>query len=145
MHRIAAVLSAGRKALPPESTSTEGLKCSGKPAASKRPGSRQSGGAGPDADAAHQKPRRHDRSSEAADRFDEQMRGAGAEQFLDFIDAQDLPMDTLAARGVRQNAVEILTPRSPQGQSWRTGICMRSAGGPCLTPPCAAPAEHRRP
>ena len=50
---------------------------------------------------------------EAADRFDEQMRGAGAEQFLDFIDAQDLPMDTLAARGVRQDAVEILTPHSP--------------------------------
>ncbi len=57
---------------------------------------------------------------EAADRFDEQMRGAGAEQFLDFIDAQDLPMDTLAARGVRQDAVEILTPALAAGQSWRT-------------------------
>lgn len=76
---------------------------------------------------------------EAADRFDEQMRGAGAEQFLNFIDAQDLPMDTLAARGVRQDAVEILTPRSPQvspGAPYMYAAC-RKAPGP--TPPCAAP------
>ena len=80
----------------------------------------QTRGAGPEADAAHRNLDAMIGLFEAASRFDEQMRGAGAEQFLDFIDAQDLPMDTLAARGVRQDAVEILTPALAAGQSWRT-------------------------
>ena len=121
VHRIAAVLSAGRKALArPESTSTEVLWALWEASGLEKTWFAQSRGAGPDADAAHRNLDAMIGLFEAADRFDEQMRGAGAEQFLDFIDAQDLPMDTLAARGVRQDAVEILTPALAAGQSWRT-------------------------
>ena len=121
VHRIAAVLSAGRKALArPESTSTEVLWALWEASGLEKVWVTQSRGAGPDADAAHRNLDAMIGLFEAADRFDEQMRGAGAEQFLDFIDAQDLPMDTLAARGVRQDAVEILTPALAAGQSWRT-------------------------
>lgn len=121
VHRIAAVLSAGRKALArPESTSTEVLWALWEASGLEKTWVAQSRGAGPDADAAHRNLDAMIGLFEAADRFDEQMRGAGAEQFLDFIDAQDLPMDTLDARGVRQDAVEILTPALAAGQSWRT-------------------------
>ena len=121
VHRIAAVLSAGRKALArPESTSTEVLWALWEASGLEKIWVAQSRGAGPDADAAHRNLDAIIGLFEAADRFDEQMRGAGAEQFLDFIDAQDLPMDTLAARGVRQDVVEILTPALAAGQSWRT-------------------------
>jgi len=121
VHRIAAVLSAGRKALArPEPTSTEVLWALWEASGLEKSWVAQSRGAGPDADAAHRNLDAMIGLFEAADRFDEQMRGAGAEQFLDFIDAQNLPMDTLAARGVRQDAVEILTPALAAGQSWRT-------------------------
>ena len=48
------------------------------------------------------------------------MPGSSAELFLDYIDAQDLPMDTLAARGKRYDAVEILTPALAAGRHWQT-------------------------
>ena len=121
VHRIAAVLSAGRKALArTDSTSTEVLWALWEASGLEKTWVAQTRGAGPEADAAHRNLDAMIGLFEAADRFDEQMRGAGAEQFLDFIDAQDLPMDTLAARGVRQDAVEILTPALAAGQSWRT-------------------------
>ena len=121
VHRIAVVLSAGRKALArPDSTSTEVLWALWEASGLEKTWVAQTRGAGPEADAAHRNLDAMIGLFEAASRFDEQMRGAGAEQFLDFIDAQDLPMDTLAARGVRQDAVEILTPALAAGQSWRT-------------------------
>ena len=121
VHRIAAVLSAGRKALArPDSTSTEVLWALWEASGLEKTWVAQTRGVGPEADAAHRNLDAMIGLFEAASRFDEQMRGAGAEQFLDFIDAQDLPMDTLAARGVRQDAVEILTPALAAGQSWRT-------------------------
>ena len=121
VHRIAVVLSAGRKALArPDSTSTEVLWALWEASGLEKTWVAQTRGVGPEADAAHRNLDAMIGLFEAASRFDEQMRGAGAEQFLDFIDAQDLPMDTLAARGVRQDAVEILTPALAAGQSWRT-------------------------
>lgn len=121
VHRIAAVLSAGRKALAqPDSTSTEVLWALWEASGLEKTWVAQTRGTGPETDAAHRNLDAMIGLFEAASRFDEQMRGAGAEQFLDFIDAQDLPMDTLAARGVRQDAVEILTPALAAGQSWRT-------------------------
>lgn len=121
VHRIAAVLSAGRKALArPDSTSTEVLWALWEASGLEKTWVAQTRGVGPETDAAHRNLDAMIGLFEAASRFDEQMRGAGAEQFLDFIDAQDLPMDTLAARGVRQDAVEILTPALAAGQSWRT-------------------------
>ena len=121
VHRIAAVLSAGRKALArTDSTSTEVLWALWEASGLEKTWVAQTRGAGPETDAAHRNLDAMIGLFEAASRFDEQMRGAGAEQFLDFIDAQDLPMDALAARGVRQDAVEILTPALAAGQSWRT-------------------------
>ena len=121
VHRIAAVLSAGRKALArPDSTSTEVLWALWEASGLEKTWVAQTRNAGPETEAAHRNLDAMIGLFEAASRFDEQMRGAGAEQFLDFIDAQDLPMDTLAARGVRQDAVEILTPALAAGQSWRT-------------------------
>ncbi|QRZ62225.1 ATP-dependent DNA helicase [Rothia sp. ZJ932] len=55
---------------------------------------------------------------EAASRYVDQMPGATAAQFLDYIDSQDLPMDTLAARVQTIEAVEILTPATAAGRSW---------------------------
>ncbi len=55
---------------------------------------------------------------EAASRYVDQMPGATAAQFLDYIDAQDLPMDTLAARAAETDAVEIMTPAVAAGRGW---------------------------
>ena len=132
VHRIAAVLSAGRGPLArPDSTSTEVLWALWEASGLEKPGSPRRAARDP-------KPMPPTATSdamiglfEAASRFDEQMRGAGAEQFLDFIDAQDLPMDTLAARGVRQDAVEILTRlgrRSNPGAPYMYAACGRAPG-----------------
>lgn len=55
---------------------------------------------------------------EAAARYTDQMPGATAAQFLDYIDSQDLPMDTLAQRTSERDAVEILTPALAAGREW---------------------------
>ncbi|MDY6051658.1 MAG: ATP-dependent DNA helicase [Rothia sp. (in: high G+C Gram-positive bacteria)] len=57
---------------------------------------------------------------EAAERYTDQMPGATAEQFLAYIDAQDLPMDTLAERTNYRDAVEIMTPALAAGREWDT-------------------------
>ena len=83
VHRIAAVLSAGRKALArPDSTSTEVLWALWEASGLEKTWVAQSRGAGPEADAAHRNLDAMIGLFEAADRFDEQMRGAGAEQLL---------------------------------------------------------------
>lgn len=55
---------------------------------------------------------------EAATRYVDQLPGATAAQFLDYIDSQDLPMDTLAQRASKYDAVEILTPALAAGRQW---------------------------
>lgn len=57
---------------------------------------------------------------EAAERYTDQMPGATAEQFLAYIDAQDLPMDTLAERTSYRDALEIMTPALAAGRQWDT-------------------------
>lgn len=57
---------------------------------------------------------------EAAARYTEQLPGATAEQFLTYIDSQDLPMDTLAARTNYRDALEIMTPALAAGREWDT-------------------------
>lgn len=57
---------------------------------------------------------------EAANRYVDQMPGATAEQFLDYIDSQDLPMDTLATRANAGEAVEIMTAALSAGREWDT-------------------------
>ncbi len=75
---------------------------------------------GPEAERAHRNLDAMIGLFEAATRFVDQMPGSSAELFLDYINAQDLPMDTLAARGKRYDAVEILTPALAAGRHWQT-------------------------
>jgi superfamily I DNA/RNA helicase/RecB family exonuclease len=55
---------------------------------------------------------------EAAERYVDHLPGAGPAQFLDYIDSQDLPMDTLAARAPTDETVEIMTPATAAGRQW---------------------------
>lgn len=53
-----------------------------------------------------------------AERYVDQMPGAGPEQFLEYLLSQELPMDTLAARAQVDDAVELMTPASSAGRQW---------------------------
>lgn len=53
-----------------------------------------------------------------AERYVDQMPGAGPEQFLEYLLNQELPMDTLAARAQVDDAVELMTPASSAGRQW---------------------------
>lgn len=54
----------------------------------------------------------------AAERYVDQLPGATPAQFLEYLTSQELPMDTLAARALGREAVEILTPASAAGRQW---------------------------
>ncbi len=55
---------------------------------------------------------------QTAERYVDQLPGSSPQQFLDYLMDQELPMDTLAARAQRSDAVEILTPASAAGREW---------------------------
>lgn len=55
---------------------------------------------------------------EAAERYVDQQPGAGAREFLEYIDSQDLPMDTLAPRSAGGASVALVTPASSAGHEW---------------------------
>lgn len=55
---------------------------------------------------------------QTAERYVDQLPGSSPQQFLDYLMSQELPMDTLAARAQRSDAVEILTPASAAGREW---------------------------
>ncbi|MCU1574330.1 MAG: helicase UvrD [Micrococcaceae bacterium] len=55
---------------------------------------------------------------QTAERYVDQLPGSSPNQFLEYLLSQDLPMDTLAARAQRSDAVEILTPASAAGREW---------------------------
>lgn len=55
---------------------------------------------------------------QTAERYVDQLPGSSPQQFLDYLLSQELPMDTLAARAQRVDAVEILTPASAAGREW---------------------------
>ncbi|MFC6259196.1 ATP-dependent helicase, partial [Kocuria oceani] len=55
---------------------------------------------------------------EAAERYVDHLPGASPAQFLDYIDSQELPMDTLAARAPTDETVEIMTPATSAGRQW---------------------------
>ncbi|WP_235009559.1 ATP-dependent helicase [Arthrobacter sp. SLBN-83] len=55
---------------------------------------------------------------QTAERYVDQMPGAGPEQFLEYLLNQELPMDTLAARAQLDDAVELMTPASAAGREW---------------------------
>ncbi|MGP9503614.1 ATP-dependent helicase [Specibacter sp. AOP5-B1-6] len=55
---------------------------------------------------------------QTAERYVDQLPGSSPQQFLDYLMSQELPMDTLAARAQRTDAVEIVTPASAAGREW---------------------------
>lgn len=55
---------------------------------------------------------------ESAERFVDQVPGATAQAFMDYMEHQELPMDTLAARAPAEDNVSILTPAGAAGRQW---------------------------
>ncbi len=55
---------------------------------------------------------------QTAERYVDQLPGSSPRQFLEYLLNQELPMDTLAARAQRSDAVEVLTPASAAGREW---------------------------
>jgi superfamily I DNA/RNA helicase/RecB family exonuclease len=55
---------------------------------------------------------------QAAERFVDQMPGAPAGLFLEYLLSQELPMDTLAPRAHQRASVSVLTPASAAGRHW---------------------------
>ncbi|MET4061490.1 superfamily I DNA/RNA helicase/RecB family exonuclease [Arthrobacter sp. UYP6] len=55
---------------------------------------------------------------QTAERYVDQLPGSTPAQFLDYLTSSELPMDTLAARAQRREAVELLTPASAAGREW---------------------------
>ncbi|CEA08699.1 ATP-dependent DNA helicase UvrD1 [Arthrobacter saudimassiliensis] len=55
---------------------------------------------------------------QTAERYVDQLPGSTPAQFLDYLTSSELPMDTLAARAQRSEAVELLTPASAAGRQW---------------------------
>ncbi|WP_129658992.1 ATP-dependent helicase [Rothia halotolerans] len=54
----------------------------------------------------------------AAERYVDQQPGAGAREFLEYLDSQDLPMDTLAPAAAARSSVTLATPASAAGREW---------------------------
>ncbi|MDO4918888.1 ATP-dependent helicase [Kocuria sp.] len=55
---------------------------------------------------------------EAAERFVDQVPGATARAFMEYMDHQELPMDTLAARAPAEDNVAVMTPAGAAGREW---------------------------
>ncbi|MDK1359581.1 ATP-dependent DNA helicase [Arthrobacter sp. zg-Y1219] len=55
---------------------------------------------------------------QTAERYVDQLPGSTPAQFLEYLTSSELPMDTLAARAQRRDAVELLTPASAAGREW---------------------------
>ena len=55
---------------------------------------------------------------EAAERFVDQVPGATAQAFMEYMDHQELPMDTLAARAPAEDNVAVTTPAGAAGREW---------------------------
>lgn len=121
VRRVARVLAAGHKALTERGANAETvLWALWQASGLEKIWVTESAQTGPEAERAHRNLDAMIGLFEAATRFVDQMPGSSAELFLDYIDAQDLPMDTLAARGKRYDAVEILTPALAAGRHWQT-------------------------
>lgn len=119
--RLASVLTAGNRALATPGATAESVlwalwEASGLAAEWKK----VSAGSGAAADRANRDIDAMIGLFEVAERYTDQMPGATAEQFLAYIDAQDLPMDTLAERTSNRDAVEIMTPALAAGRQWDT-------------------------
>ena len=72
---------------------------------------------------------------DAAARSEEQAGHVGLREFLDTLSAQEIPADTLAERGVRGDAVRLLTAHRSKGLEWRPRRRRPRAGGRLARPP----------
>ncbi|MDO5751072.1 MAG: PD-(D/E)XK nuclease family protein [Rothia sp. (in: high G+C Gram-positive bacteria)] len=122
--RVSAVLSAGMRALnDPDADAQSVLWELWEASGLERIWTREihiNGNIGPVAERAHRNLDAMIGLFESAERFTDQMPGSTPEQFLAYLDQQDLAMDSLAARGQRYDAVEILTPAQAASRSWQT-------------------------
>ncbi|WFP15666.1 ATP-dependent helicase [Citricoccus muralis] len=55
---------------------------------------------------------------EAAERYVDQFPGRSAHGFVEYLEQQQLPMDSLSTRAVHAESVTVLTPSSAAGQEW---------------------------
>ncbi|WP_313817496.1 PD-(D/E)XK nuclease family protein, partial [Citricoccus sp.] len=55
---------------------------------------------------------------QAAERYVDQFPGASPLAFADYMEAQDLPMDSLASTAVQEGSVSVVTPASAAGREW---------------------------
>jgi len=55
---------------------------------------------------------------EAAARFTDRLPGAGPGQFVDQLDQQEVPADTLAERAPQDDVVSLVTPQAAAGREW---------------------------
>ena len=70
------------------------------------------------------------------------------QSFLDTLTAQEIPADTLADRGVRGDAVRLLTAHRSKGLEWRLVVVAHVQDGSLARPASsrlAAPARPDRP
>ncbi|WP_418605402.1 PD-(D/E)XK nuclease family protein [Georgenia sp. SUBG003] len=58
----------------------------------------------------------------AAEQYTDRTVGGGPAGFLQHLTAQDLPADSLAAQGVRAEAVQLLTPAAAAGEEWQVVV-----------------------
>ena len=58
----------------------------------------------------------------AAEVYTDRTVGGGPAGFVDHLTAQDLPADSVAARGVRTEAVQVLTPAAAAGEEWQVVV-----------------------
>lgn len=55
---------------------------------------------------------------QAAERYVDQFPGASPLAFADYMEAQDLPMDSLASTAAQEGSVSVVTPASAAGREW---------------------------
>lgn len=119
LERVRRVLAAGRAALAGEDPSAENVLWALWSASGlAEPWERTALSGGEESDRAHRDLDAIMALFKAAERFGDQRPGAGAREFLEYLDSQDLPLDNLAARASTGPAVTLATPASAAGREW---------------------------
>lgn len=126
LRRVAAVLREGARAMrAPGATAETVLWSLWEASGLAADWEREARGTGPAGDRANRDLDAMIEVFKAAERYVDQQPGAGAAEFLEYLDSQDLPMDTLAPVGTARDAVALLTPASAAGREWEW-VCVAS-------------------
>lgn len=119
LRRVRRVLDAAREHLGQSSaTADQALWSLWEASGLARTWEEESRGAGPAAERAHRDLDAMVALFKTAERYVDQQPGAGPLEFLEYLDSQDLPMDTLAPRAAGREAVVLGTPASVAGREW---------------------------